>query len=57
MSSWQLANFLGDPLKYMLTTSSDSLGRKVLLSLLKMMVEMLDNFSLRVSSLNPGFAS
>lgn len=44
MSSRQLANFLGDPLKYMLTMTSASFPMKLLVSVLYMTVEILDNF-------------
>ena len=44
MSTWQLANFLGEPPKYMLTLNSDYLPINYFFYVLKMIVDMLDNF-------------
>ena len=44
MSTWQLANFLGGPPKYMLTINSDYLPINYFFYVLKIMVDMLDSF-------------
>ena len=53
MSIWQLANFFGDPPKYILTINSDSFPINYFFYVLKIIVEMLDNFSLTVISCLP----
>ena len=57
MSIFALASFLGEELKNILTMSSDSFGRNYLLSWLKIIVEILESLSLRVSSSAPGLTS
>lgn len=49
MSMWQLASFLGEPVKIILAISSDYLGKNSFLYELYMMVEMLDSFSFIMS--------